>query len=137
MNETEIKDIKDYEISFLLRTPEAIGAVDKILTTAKAEVFERGSVKDIRLSYPIKKQELAYFGFYCFRALPEVLQKIREELILENGVLRFLIITPPVKKSEAGFFSRPDKKPIAHAPLPQPQVLSNEALEEKLEEILK
>ena len=119
---------RDYEIAFLLDSLEAEKELADVLRGYGAEFLHQKSAADTKLAYPIKKHASALFGFYQFRMNPESIKPIKETLILNQKVLRFLIITPPLKAAPQGG-ARPDKKP--------PQILSNEALEEKLEEILK
>lgn len=124
-------DKKEYEIAFLLVSPEKEEGVAKILQDNEAEIFHQKSVNKINLAYPIKKHDSAYFGFYHFRASRDGISKIRETLRLNSDVLRFLIVTPPI---EAAAPQPIPSRPVRKQPEP---VLSNEALSEKLEEILK
>lgn len=135
----DTKDIaqKEYEISFLLKDEGALSGVDSILSAEKAEVTHRGPVKEIRLEYPIKKAETAHFGFYHFRALPEAVARMNDALILKEGVLRFLIVTPPLATAQFAPRSEIRREPAMPSQPPASSgALSNEALEEKLEEIL-
>ncbi len=137
MDKTDSELKKDYELSFLLLSAEAAAGVLELLGKHGAAPYEQGPVKPIRLMYLIRKQTSAFFGFCFFTAEPEKIAKIKEELAFLPGVLRFLIITPPVKS-----VSRERKAPPAEAEIKPPEpaatpVLTNEALEEKLEEILK
>lgn len=136
---------KEYELSFLLKSPEAESELINVLNQHQTEILERSSITDVRLAYPIKKQTLSYFGFCRFWGLPEDAEKLREVLSLKPAILRFLLITPPIR-TRIESAPRPLKavspiKPSSPAeseirPLRQ-DVLSNELLEEKLEEILK
>lgn len=123
---------KEYEISFLLTSSEAEKSIDEVLTKNLAEVFNRKPVVEIPLAYPIKKHSTAYFGFYHFRSNPGNVEKIDAALRLTKDVLRFLVVTPPAQSAAPQATSRPTiiRKQSEVA-------LSNEALEEKLEEILK
>jgi len=97
----------------------------------------------------IKKQNLAHFSFIQFSAYPEIVEKISASLKLSPAVLRMLIITPPIMRSdkvargsgEARSFRGSGKSAVSAEPAPpavhKGGVLTNEALEEKLEEILK
>jgi len=127
------ENLKEYEISFLLVSPENEKTVADVLAKNGAEVFHQKSIGEISLAYPIKKHASAVFGFYYFRAGMEAVEKINADLRLAQGVLRFLIVTPPIKQAIPQVSPRQsaNRKP-AEVP-----VLSNEALEEKLEEILK
>lgn len=136
----DIETKKEYEISFLLTSPEAEKELAGVLAKAGAEVYFQKPPASIQLAYKIKRQVSALFGFYHFRATPDAIKQIKEALNLTPSVLRFLIITPPVKmQSEQAAERREmrsaDKKTATAAP--SSPILSNEALSEKLEEILK
>ena len=129
---------KEYEISFLLATPEGEKELNGILAKLGAEVFFQKPASSIQLAYKIQRHSSAMFGYYHFRATPAVIKEMKDALNLATGVLRFLILTPPVKmpvatteQVERGA-TRVEKKPVAES-----RMLSNEALSEKLEEILK
>src|SRR3989338_1373283 len=134
---------KEYEISFLLKSADLISEIDNALKIIQANISERGQLKDVRLAYPIQKHHSGFFGFYFFEADPAVMADLRQSLTLNEKVLRFLIITPPIKKRQPYYQGRPSSvasEPSTNAvprPVQLPQVLSNEALEQKLEEILK
>lgn len=131
-------DKKSYEISFLLNSADLAGEIDRALSVAGAGISERGLIKEIRLAYPIKKHTGAYFGFYHFQADPSVIQTLRQNLTLNEKVLRFLIVTPPIQRKQPMIQGRPfSSAPSASPQVQLPQVLTNEALEQKLEEILK
>lgn len=125
------ENIKEYEIAFLLASPEAEKEVAKVLQDNKAEVFHQKPASEISLTYPIKERVSANFGFCHFRVSRENIGKIKETLRLNPGILRFLITTPPI---EATVPQPIQSRAVRKQPEP---VLSNEALEEKLEEILK
>jgi ribosomal protein S6 len=118
---------KDYEIAFLLTSAEAANSLADILSQQEAEITHKSPVAEVNLAYPIKKHKSAQFGFYQFRANSEVIKNIQDVLALNQNVLRFMIITPPVKMVAQ---TKPERK----QPAP---IVSNEALSEKLEEILK
>ncbi len=137
---------RKYEISFLLKNKEDVSLVDNLLNQYGAEVIYHGPVTETKLAYPIKKQNLAHFSFIQFSASPEVVEKISGSLKLSPAVLRMLIITPPIMKSDravrGAIESRPARGKSAVSPAlvpitPKDGVLTNKALEERLEEILK
>lgn len=119
---------KDYEIAFLLKSPEALKELSGALKSQGAELVYESPLKEAALSYPIKKHNSAQFGFFHFQSNPESIAKMKEALGLSQNVLRFLIVTPPVKMASAQ--PRQERKPAA-------PVMSNEMLEGKLEEMLK
>lgn len=128
------EESKNYEISFLLLKEEAQAEVEKVLVGAGAETIYKNPLAQMHLAYPIKKQTSAYFGFMHFKAMPDRIAQIKSELSLKPDVLRFLIVTPPFA------LKQPEKKRLAPQPIlevPAAPILSNEELEQKLEEILK
>lgn len=125
---------KDYEIGFLIQNPESVAGVFEVLRKHGAEVYNQGSVNPMRLAYPIKKQVSAHFGFAYFHIEAEKISSMKEELKFLPALLRFLIITPPFRQEARE--ARSARAPEAKAPEPA-AALSNEALEQKLEEILK
>ncbi len=135
-------DKKEYEIAFLLKNHGTETVVENLLKQHGAEVILRGAVTETRLGYPIKKLNQAYFGYMHFSALPEQVEKIMHDANLNQAILRVLVTTPPVGKGSASLRDgRSERGAKKTAELPAaPAVagmLTNEALEEKLEEILK
>ncbi len=134
---------KEYELAFMLALPEEEAELEKALLEAKVEIRARRPLAAVRLAYPIKKQNTAHFGAWKFVALPNSVQAIRLSLGLRSKVIRFLITAvaperqvPAPVKPEVKEAATPAKPTKARARV-KPQVLSNEALEEKLVEILK
>lgn len=128
-----------YELAFLLKEPAAEKVITDIINRYKAAVIYKPPLKDIKLAYPIKKYLSAFFGFIQFKINPQDIQKIRESLKLEQSALRFLIIIPSAakekeieKKTEIKRGLKKEDKEISPK-----KVLTNEALEKTLEEILK
>src|SRR3989344_3364610 len=130
---------KDYEISFLVKEEKDAEGVAHLLGKTGGEVTLRGPVEKITLSYPIKKEMSAYFGFFHFSFPAARMAEFRKNLQTEQAVLRFLIVSPPFVKAAPRGISRqrmaPPPAPVARQPI-VPAPLSNEALERKIEEIL-
>lgn len=136
------KDAKNYEIGFLVKDESDAAGIIKTIGGYKATVTNEGAIKRIQLAYPIKKATSACFGYVFFSSLPENITKLKDSLKINQNILRFLIVTPPIVAT-----SFPTSKPIRKispikSTLPvkkfeSAQTLSNEALEKKLEEILK
>lgn len=121
-----------YEISYLLKVEEDVGAVVNLLSQLGAEIINEGTVAEIRLAYPIKKEIRAYFGYLHFNLDAEFITKLRDKLQLESKILRFLVVTPPFVKTKTYRENSTDRSKPA---MEQRAELSNVALEEKLEEI--
>lgn len=132
---------KNYEISFLLKEENDVEAVLKHLSQIGAEILNEGRISETKLAYPIKKLNSAYFGWLHFAAQPDEAVKLNAALKLEGRVLRYLIITPPITKTEKKKSPRPAERSGEQSASPAAESaaseLSNEELEKKLEEILK
>ncbi|MBI5147608.1 MAG: 30S ribosomal protein S6 [Parcubacteria group bacterium] len=144
MNNEEIIR-KKYEISFLIRSESDDLTVKKIIEKNGGQDVKVVPAVKTRLAYPIKKENYAFFGVAYFSSSPETIEAISGDLRLQNAVLRFLIVTPPIVKGEG---ERTERRPSlksktavpspATAPaMPAAGSLSNEELEKTLEEILK
>jgi ribosomal protein S6 len=131
-------DKREYEISFLLAAENESEIFD-ILNKYRAEIIHRSPISSIKLAYPIKKQNSAFFGFCQFNAVPEEVEKISAALKLKASILRFLMIKNPVVQnlSSQTVFKKPIELSKLEIEGPSSKTLSNELLEKKLEEILK
>lgn len=141
--ETKEIDKKEYELSFLVKEEDGAKTVLKFLKELGAEIVAEGPATKIALAYPIEKQQTGYFGFYHFLLEPSEVVHLEHELQTSQEILRHLLLTPPYKKSQAR--PRPEagaKAPVAakvsalKAAEPKQEVLTNEELEKKIEEIL-
>ncbi len=119
----------------------------KLLENYKAEIVDNGNISMIKLAYPIKKEKSAFFGYLHFTAYPNIIKKFEDDLKLNQQILRFIIIASPVS-GKIFIESRMQRNKAFSSEIPaikrvevkKPKVqtaLSNEALEKKLEEILK
>ncbi len=146
---------KQYEISYLARTEADKDAILKALGEANADNIQEGKLAEIKLAYPVKKQTSAFFGSIVFEALPEAATKINGSLKFSEGILRFLLVTPPAEKPHPRFGGREkaaeemtlaeevkpsDKEAVVEEEKGDEQKGKEEvddaALDEKLEEIL-
>ena len=150
----EQKDIqkREYEIGYLAKEEDDRQEIMKLLSGYKAVILIEGKTAKINLSYPIKKERSAYFGFIWFSLEPGFIKEITEKIKLNGKILRFLIITPPVQLRDKKIALRAreaikppkiKKQPILEGEQVKvqkdetPTVIDNELLEKKLEEILK
>ncbi len=132
------EDKKPYEISFLLKNESDREILREVFESVKAKIIFEGELKSISLAYKIKKESQALFGWISFLAGPEDVLLIRDKL-KTAPVLRFLIVKNPPKKSSPAREAYRARKALSQNVEPQnerPGVLSNEALEQKLKEIL-
>ncbi len=148
MSDEQQLDKKEYELSYLAPTEEVGHEVEKVIVAAGGEVTMKSPVQSMRLAYAIKKHTTAFFGFFYFNALPEIAAILNEALRTNKNVLRYLIVTPPIKVAprEQRFMREgrriqgplPASAKVEEArPKPAPsQVLSNEGLEKELQQIL-
>ena len=144
---TDLTQEKDYELAFLAVNQEGSQNLDALLKQYKAEALFKSPLKEWRLAYPVKKYNLAYFGFVNFRLDSTLTDKLSQSLKLQPDILRFLIITPPIikeAKTAVRRFSKLESVKRPKAEIAEAEAvpsmggtLSNEALEQKLEEILK
>ena len=143
MEENNEKIEKLYEMSFLLVNEEDMPAVSKVLAQFGATVVKEATLRRVALSYPIKKQVSAIFGFLYVRMLPSAAKEIENDLRNNATILRALILSIPEikeKKSEGG----EGEKKAYHAPSTHsaekkpaaPAAISNEDLTKKIEEIM-
>lgn len=140
---------KKYEISLMLRSEEAAELVFALVKNQGGEMLETSPLQKIKLAYPIKKEMSAFFLSGVAQLMPANVLALNNGLRLLSGVLRFLIITPPILKEERterpAHYVKPkselppklevpkEPKPVAPA---EPEVLTNELLEKELEKIL-
>ena len=141
------KEFKEYELSLLALSEQSAQDVGDVLDKMGLKVLANGQVRSMNLAYPMKKHKSAFFTYYQFQAKPEKVKDLDAQLKLKTEILRFLIVTPPIKKVAER--SRPvsvdnqikdqSSKPfekVEEKLKAAPEILSNELLEQKLEEIL-
>ncbi|MDP3725158.1 MAG: 30S ribosomal protein S6 [Nanoarchaeota archaeon] len=135
-----------YEITYLAREEKDGPLLVGILAKHGVKIERENAPQKIQLAYPIKKELFAFLGVIRFQANPSGLLGLNTELLLEDRLLRYLITHPAPEEAESrgGDPSReghPSKKrsPEARRPFTvssPSRALSNEALQEKIEEIL-
>lgn len=147
--DTQNTEKREYELSFLLRDEQHISAIDSLMKRFGFEVASQSDIRRIMLAYPIKKEQSAFFGFMFFMAEPSKIAEFSHELQLEGDVLRFIVVSEPIKPAkrerERDMDVAPQRTeaspeaPIEHKSEEKKgsDVVTNEDLEKKLEEILK
>jgi ribosomal protein S6 len=135
----EEKDNKEYEIAFWLKDESGLVRVKALMADLGIEITYSPEIKRTRFSYPIKKETEGYFGFIHFKGDPENIASLNHELKVDGSVLRFLVSKNPIKKSEIREMRRqiPEVKIIEKVEQKSSDLVTNEELEKKLEEILK
>lgn len=132
---------KEHEVTFLLKN-EDISPIRRAAQAAGLVIKnEDQPLAKVKLAYPIKKNNYAFLGNLSFNGEQEKLELFSRELKLESDVIRYMITRvdkalPASAKSLRNatsrhrFVSRP-KKAVTES------ILTNEAIEKKIEEIMK
>src|SRR3989344_6888 len=130
---------KEYEVAFLAREEATVPEIARLLRQHEADINLEGPVKKIALAYKIGKELQAYFGYFEVRIPAERVAELGNNLRMNKGVMRCLIVTKR--------FVKPKEQPLAHparefsareTDLPKAVApLSNEDIERKIDEILK
>ena len=143
-------EAKNYELGFLIKEEASDEQIINLLKGYKAEILHEGKPRKVKLAYAIKKQIAAFFGYVHFSLNPESIKPLKEQLKLNDNILRSVIFS--ISKVQAskiddtrmerqpelsGDKIRERKKPSDEAPRKKPEVVDNDLLEKKLEEILK
>jgi ribosomal protein S6 len=141
------KDRKNYEIAFLVKSEDDIPGVVSLLNRHNVEGLTEPRPKNIALAYEIKKNKEAVFAYCTFKAAGADVKNIEKDLSMGHETIRSLIISLPVRGSRPEIIEEraPERKtktsrpaePYSEVRLSSPRTLSNEALEKKIEEILK
>jgi ribosomal protein S6 len=140
------KDPKIYELAVLLKSEDDLAAIGSFLKEHKAAMEGEVKSKKIALAYPISKHTEAIFVNGRFSALPENAKQMEKDLTLRPEVLRSLILT--IKTTQKAIRAMGGDRTTPRIPrtpatstvsreASSGSALSNEALEKKIEEILK
>lgn len=137
---------KNYEIGFLSKEEQYKEDVAKMLRSRDFLIIQDGRTSKIKLSYPIKKENFAFFSYLYFSGASGNISELDKELKMNSKILRFLIIADPILSKEKEFVAGPEQETLsprqeyetqpARREVKKTELLSNEALEKKLEEIL-
>jgi len=138
--EQEINELKNrYELSFVTQSEDAT-PVKALLAKNNAQIVNERPISKIQLAYKIAKQGYGFMGTSEFLADAESAVALRKDIQLEKDILRGILIKLKEPKiNEAGTEERvAEKSPSGPQRLRSMfgGVLSNEALEKKIEEIL-
>lgn len=135
----EEKDIKKYELSFLVKEEGDEKKVLEFISKEGGTIDLEPQPTKISMAYPINGFNQAYFGYVHFSVMPEAIANLEHELVTKDFVLRHLIITPPfVKDSKPKQVEKTavEAKPEGKQEAGKSEPLTNEELEKKIEEIL-
>jgi ribosomal protein S6 len=133
-----------YEIAFWTKE-ENNDAAEKLISKHGAAVERKRISPKMKLFFPIKKENFAFLDTIVFSAEPEMIAPITADLNLETGILRYFLRkarkSAPESRSESAEGVGPDeRKPffrIREERKGPENILTNEAIEKKIEEILK
>jgi len=142
------EETKNYELTFLLSSEVDYNEVIKTIRANHIEIKSESQPAKIKLAYPIKKENFAYFGNLYFSADSQAVEALNKVLRGDSKILRFFIFNKPViKKTESRKMERASRHAAESEKISErvfrpsaPEKsgnLTNEALEKRLEEILK
>ena len=89
---------RNYEISIILKREEGLEPVLLVLKKYDVKVVESSAVERIRLAYKIKKETVGFLVTFIVEAEKAKIADLRHALELDEEILRYLLITPPIKK---------------------------------------
>ncbi|MDI6820750.1 MAG: 30S ribosomal protein S6 [Patescibacteria group bacterium] len=133
-----------YEFTFVSLI-EMSPKIRQIIEKNTGVVILEKELQKIRLAYPVKKQQYGFLGMIEFKVKPNSIETITKDIKLENNIIRNLICSLKFKKpsehKRKNQYSRDNKDRIGAisrvAKKTADTGLTNEALEKKIEEILK
>ena len=129
-----------YELTFVHPSEDA-SDVKRVLAKHHVSVFAEKPMHKIRLAYLIKKQPYAFLGSVRFSLEDRtVIDQLSKDLGLECGALRYFIQRITAGKNMEQRGESREKRTVftkSQKPVAESHVLTNEALQEKIEEILK
>lgn len=132
-----LEEKKQYELGLLLKD-EDYSPITRLIQKYVSSSVSEGSLVKVNLAYAIKKNSQAFFGYLKFEMEPEKVGDLGKDLKHESSVIRHLLIKLPFNITKEIPQARPSLKPELKRKEPKPaaSVLTNEALEKKIEEIL-
>ena len=134
------EDVGGYELSFILNNQTAASAVSTLLNKYGAEIQLYNEPKPIKLAYTINSKTSGFFGFYNFLLKKESVANLQHDLRLTSDVLRFLIVklkSGKITRNKSVYQSPISDKVQAPESRSASGSLTNEALEAKIQEMLK
>lgn len=149
----EITQRQQYELAFLLSPAfdqkvleEKRRELEELISQSGGLISRLGEIKKMRLAYSIKKEQFSNFGYIEFLAPKNTIEKINKNLLVNENVLRYLIIkkeeekTARLKKIKA-LKPRKEKPAVEGPPIelgqaPAEDKAEDKELDKKIEEIL-
>jgi len=138
------KDKVIYELAFHLNPDLEETQVQQLAQTIESYITSAGGIisfkKDpekIRLSYPIKHQKAAYFGYSHFTLeSKDKLTEIDEQMRLNNYISRYLLVKVQTDSGKVKFRFKPQKPRVTEKPSDQKAPESSKEIEKQLEGVL-
>ncbi len=136
MEDTLNDRILAYEMLALGKT-EDFSLVKKNILKHGGVVLSEKPVQKIKLAYPIQKQQFCFSANFEFSMPPEGLKMLSGDLRLDDSLLRhstYYVLAKEEKRVEKPMVRRGVASRVMRKPTDA--MLTNEALEKKIEEIL-
>ncbi len=144
MEQSEEDKTKTYELTALVKNEET-NVLRSALQKIGASLLEEKPLVKMQLQYPILKEQFAFQAVLYFTAPEETIAALQNDLNFNKEVIRYVVKIPrrvSKEESRGGIFERGSRERARfaspHEPREtrKPEILTNEALEKKIEEIL-
>ena len=139
-------ETKNYEVAYLLSprvSEDAVldhaGKITALIENEKGIIRHVERPKKRRLSYPVKKEAQAYFGWTTCTMPPDAAETLEQKLRKETLILRHLLVAEERPGRAAKLRAIPPRAPaqkILRKEERTDEKLDLETLDKKLEEIL-
>lgn len=130
-----------YELAFhLLPSFSEAGAeekrreIEELISKEGGMVSHYKEIKKMKLAYPIKRERFSNFGYIEFFAPRSTIEKINKNLLLNENILRYLIIKKEEERAARPL--RPARPKTEKPPKPKEEIPETKELDKKIEEIL-
>jgi ribosomal protein S6 len=140
-------EMRTYECAIIFKEEGDALTVKRAFEKLNASFMGESAIVKTALSYPVRKRTYGYLGTFLVSLLPETVTQVEHILGSDPGVLRGMIrrVGKETKeKIEARIMSEKQNEERRYRPDPRAreekkpfgEVLTNEAIEKKIEEIL-
>lgn len=149
--EADVSKSKTYELAYHLnpdleetKVKERMGQFEQIVSAGSGRILFSKEPRRMHLSYPIEHKHYGYFGTIEFTAEPGHIDGLNNSLKLEDGILRFMLVTKNSKGKELRTFGdRRRTRPTTaekEAPVilltPEEESAKKEKMEKEIEDVL-
>lgn len=128
---------KLYELAFYVKEEKA-APVSALVAAHHGEVVDERPFEKVRFEFAIAKESFAFLGALRITLMPEEVAPLSRALTLAPEVLRFLMtvaVTPKEGREEERKPMERKRPALPRMNIPESSVLTNEAIEKKIEEI--